>query len=141
MTAEEASDDILSFFVIDAIEYYFGDPKPTEAPIAAYARALGYPDEGYVVRALNTKASGGHDPEFDERHASAVNRLFAKFGDDSKDGDEFVDAIRRMLEGMPASYEERRQKRLREKLAYLRATDRREWNRMRKWLGEDCADT
>jgi hypothetical protein len=93
---------------MDAVGYYFGDPKPNEPPVAAYARALGY-EHRELLDALKKKASGRNDPEFDERDARANRRLFAKFGVNLKsaNGRELSEALKRIHAGLSESYKER----------------------------------
>jgi hypothetical protein len=52
-TQEEKYAEALSGFIDTAIGYYLGEPKSHEAPVAAYARALGYAHEGEVLNAMN----------------------------------------------------------------------------------------
>jgi hypothetical protein len=91
-----------------AVGYYFGDPKPDEPPVAAFARALGY-EHRELLDALKKKASGGNDPEFDEKYARANRRLFAKFGVNPKaaGGREFSEARKRIYAGLSESYKKR----------------------------------
>ena len=41
----------IELLLVHAIGYYLGDPNPREAPIAAYARALGY-EHGELLKVL-----------------------------------------------------------------------------------------
>jgi hypothetical protein len=75
---EEKYANALFSFIRTAIEYYLGDPRPEEAPIAAYGRALGYTYKE-VLDALNLAVRDGSNLELPERHANARSRLFAKF--------------------------------------------------------------
>jgi hypothetical protein len=106
---EEKSKRALVLFLMNAVGYYFGDPKPSEPLVAAYARALGYEHEGKLRDALKKKASGGNDPEFDEKYARANRKLFAKFGMNPKTGGgrKFSDAVKLMDAGLPEWYKER----------------------------------
>jgi hypothetical protein len=106
---EEKSTSALVLFLRNAVGYYFGDPKPNEPLMAAYARALGYERSGELVDALKKKASGRNDPEFDEKYARANRRLFAKFGVNLKTagGSKFSEALKRMHAGLPESYKKR----------------------------------
>jgi hypothetical protein len=114
---EEKSKSDLALFLMYAVgyyfgdpkPYYFGDPKPNEPPVAAYARALGYEHQGKLQDALKNKASGRNDPEFDERDARASRRLFAKFGVNLKsaNGRKFSKALKRIHAGLSESYKER----------------------------------
>jgi hypothetical protein len=106
---EEKSKSDLALFLMDAVGHYFGDPKPNEPPVAAYARALGYEHQGKLQDALKKKASGGNDPEFDEKRARANRRLFVKFGANPKtaSGRELSEALKRIDAGLPESYRKR----------------------------------
>jgi len=88
-----------ALFLLDAFGYYFGDPKPGEAPGAATARALGYEHEGELNEAID-------NPEFHEKYARAKCKLFAKFGVDVRnaDGQEIADAAKLIYKGLPVSY-------------------------------------
>jgi hypothetical protein len=91
-----------ALFLLDTVGYYFGDPKPSEAPEAATARALGYEHEGQ----LNEAFKDGSNPELDEKYARAKCKLFAKFGADVEkvDGQRIADAAKRIYAGLPISY-------------------------------------
>jgi hypothetical protein len=84
-----------------AVAYYLGNPSQNEKPFAAYARALGYPSETELNRALENK-----DRDLLERFVTAENKLFAKFGctRGSDDWDKFREALGRMQTGLPKSY-------------------------------------
>ena len=76
-------------FQAHAIGHYLGDPRTDEAPITAYARALGY-EHGELLKALKEIASGHEDPNYDE----------AENGED-------IEALKRMYAGLPESDKER----------------------------------
>jgi hypothetical protein len=97
---EEAFGLYFALFLLDALGYYLGDPKPHEAPGAATARALGYAHEDE----LNQPWRG--DSEFAEKYERAKSKLFAKFGVDSgtADGQKIADAAKRIYAELPASY-------------------------------------
>jgi hypothetical protein len=98
----------LELLLVSAIGYYLGDPNPREAPIAAYARALGY-EHGDLLRVLKEINSGHKDPNYNERHRLAIRRLFSKFGvnfDEAKNGED-VEAFKRMYAGLPEKDEEK----------------------------------
>src|SRR6516165_782884 len=91
-------------FQAHAIGHYLGDPRTDEAPITAYARALGY-EHGELLKALKEIASGHEDPNYDERHGLAIRRLFSKFDvnyDEAENG-EYIGALKRMYAGLPES--------------------------------------
>ena len=92
-----------ALFLLDALGYYLGDPKPDEAPGAATARALGYAHEGEPNAAWNKES------EFAEKYARAQFKLFAKFGADleTADGQGIADAAKRIYAQLPASYKAR----------------------------------
>ena len=92
-----------ALFLLDAISYYFNDPKPSEAPRAATERALGDEHEGQFNQAIKE----GSNPELDEKCARAnCKQLFAKFGVDVRiaDGQEIADTAKRIHAGLPVSY-------------------------------------
>jgi hypothetical protein len=99
---EKEFGDYFALFLLDAVGYYFGDPKPSEAPEAATARALGYEHEGELNEALKKDT----DPEADEKFERAKCKLFAKFGADLEkaDGRGIADAAKRIHAGLPVSY-------------------------------------
>jgi len=90
---------------------YLGDPRMDEAPITAYARALGY-EHGELLRVLKEIASGHEDPNYDERHGLAIRRLFSKFdvnydeAENGEDNGEDIEALKRMYAGLPESDKE-----------------------------------
>jgi hypothetical protein len=106
---EEKSTSAFKSLLMYAVGYYFGDPKPGEPPMAAFARALGYERAGELGDALNIKASGRNDPEFDEKYACANRKLFAKFGVNPKTAGrrKYSEALKRIHAGLPESYKER----------------------------------
>ena len=92
----------LDSLIVRAIGYYLGDPRPSEAPIAAYARALGY-EHGELLRVLKEITSGHKDPNYNERHGLAIRRLFSKFDvnfDEAENGED-LEAFKRMYAGLP----------------------------------------
>lgn len=112
-TEEEESANRLFGFMVTAIGYYLGDPTPKEAPIAAYGRALGYTQKE-VFDALNLAVREGSNLELRERHASARNKLFAKFSFEWDEADftddtvwhEFIEILKRMHAGMSERYKD-----------------------------------
>ena len=106
-TKDEGIRRSLESLLVHAIGYYLGDPNPREAPIAAYARALGY-EHGELLRVLKEITSGHRDPNYNERHGLAIRRLFSKFDvnfDEAKNGED-VKAFKRMYAGLPESDKE-----------------------------------
>jgi hypothetical protein len=90
-----------------AVAQYLGDPNPREAPITAYARALGY-EPAEFLKILKLIESGGKDPDYDQKYALANRKLFAKFGVDlDSDGKETVEALKRMDAGLSENYRSR----------------------------------
>jgi hypothetical protein len=73
----EQEKDVQSFqnFLMFAVAYYLGDPRPEEAPITAYGRALGYPNSHEFQKAWDA-----NDPDLYERDRLARIKLLAKFG-------------------------------------------------------------
>jgi hypothetical protein len=92
---EEEFARYFALFLLDAFGHFLGDPKPSDAPGAATARALGYQheDEWHT------------DPEFDEKYVRAGCKLFAKFGVDleTADGQAIAAAAKRIYAALPAS--------------------------------------
>jgi hypothetical protein len=83
-----------------AVAYYLGNPSQNEKPFAAYARALGYPSESELNRALENK-----DRDLLERFVTAEERLFAKFDCTPENEDKkLFEALGRMQTGLPKSY-------------------------------------
>jgi hypothetical protein len=105
---EEKIERALFLFLMDAIGYYLGDPKPNEPPVAGFSRALGY-EQREFLKILKPIASGGKDPDYDQKYALANRKLFAKFGVDldTSDWKETVEALTRMHAGLPESRKER----------------------------------
>ena len=98
----------MSGYLKYAIGHYLGDPRTDEAPITAFARALGY-EHGELLRVLKEIASGHKDPNYNERHGLAIRRLFSKFDvnfDEAKNGED-IEAFKRMYAGLPESDRER----------------------------------
>ena len=88
-----------------ATAQYLGDPTPSEPPIAAYARALGYAHQGELIRAVEDD-----DPKYDEKWALANHRLFTKFGanlDAPDRSEKMLEALQRMEAGLSEDYKER----------------------------------
>jgi hypothetical protein len=82
-------------FLVCAVAYYLGDPKPEGSVMDAYLRALGYPNL-YEFR---------KDPDFDERVRLAKIKLLAKFGvSPEHEREEIVEAFRRMEAGFSEHY-------------------------------------
>jgi hypothetical protein len=107
-TEEEKSLKYARHLVWFAIAQYLGDPNPREAPITAYARALGY-EHGEFLKILKLIASGGKDPDYDQKYALANRKLFAKFGVDldTSDWKETVEALKCMDAGLSEDYRSR----------------------------------
>jgi hypothetical protein len=82
-----------------AVAYYLGNPSQNEKPFAAYARALGYPSESELNRALENK-----DRDLLKRFGAAEERLFAKFDGTPESDKKLLEALQRMQAGLPKSY-------------------------------------
>jgi hypothetical protein len=93
----------LKLILLFAVAHYLGDPNPKEAPITAYARALGYQQAELLI------ASGGKDPDFDQNYALANRKLFAKFGVNlnTSDWKGIEEALKRMEAGLSEDYRKR----------------------------------
>jgi hypothetical protein len=104
LTEEEKYPKLILF----AIAHYLGDPNPKEAPIPAYARALGY-EQGELLKIWKLIASGGKDPDFDQNYALANRKLFAKFGVNlnTSDWKGIEEALKRMEAGLSEDYRKR----------------------------------
>lgn len=90
------------FFLLNALAYYFGDPKPGEWE-AAWARALGYSNFAEFNRAHHAKEWG--NPEVDERYARATRKLLAKFGGSPNvKGKELAEVLKRIHAGLSEEY-------------------------------------
>jgi len=91
-----------ALLLLDAFGYYFGDPKPGEAPEAATARALGYEHGDKLSEAIT-------NPEFDEKYERAKCKLFGKFGVDleTANGQGIAEAAKRLYAELPGSYKAR----------------------------------
>jgi hypothetical protein len=86
-----------------AMAYYLGDPRPEEAPITAYGRALGYPNSHEFQKAWDA-----NDPDLYERDRLARIKLLAKFGVSREhESEEIVEALERMEAGLPEQYKAR----------------------------------
>jgi hypothetical protein len=105
---EEEKDLKYARFLWFAVAQYLGDPNPREAPITAYARALGYEPREFL-KVLKLIESGGKDPDFDQKYALANRKLFAKFGVDldASDWKETVEALKRTDAGLSENYRSR----------------------------------
>jgi hypothetical protein len=108
LTEEEKSLEYARRLVWFAVAQYLGDPNPREAPITAYARALGYEHREFL-KILKLIESGGKDPDYDEKYALANRKLFAKFGVDldTSGWKETVEALKRMDAGLSEDYRRR----------------------------------
>jgi hypothetical protein len=86
-----------------AVAFYLGNPSRDEKPFAAYARALGYATESEFKCALDD-----NDPELKKKLVAAEGKLLAKFGcrPISNDWNETQDALKRMVTGLPKSYQD-----------------------------------
>jgi hypothetical protein len=93
--------DIVSALPWFGVGYYLGNPSRDEKPFAAYARALGYPNESELNSAIEGKAR-----ELLHRVVIAEEKLFAKFDSDfpSRDWERQKEVLTRMLSGLPKSY-------------------------------------
>jgi hypothetical protein len=105
---EEKFTSALVVFLMTAIGYYLGDLKPNEPPVAGYARALGY-EQREFLEILKLVASGGKDPDYDQKYALAHRKLFGKFGVDldTSPWKKTEEALKRMHAGLPESHKER----------------------------------
>jgi hypothetical protein len=114
LTEEEKGLKYARLIIPFAVAQYLGDPNPREAPIIAYARALGYEPREFE-EILKLIRSGGKDPDYDQKTALAKRKLFAKFGVDLDTSDwietvnwkETVEALERMDAGLSEDYRER----------------------------------
>ena len=87
-------------FLVCAVAYYLGDPRPEESVMDAYLRALGYPNLYEFRKAIDAK-----DPDFDERVRLAKIKLLAKFGVSREhEWEEIVEAFQRMEAGFSEHY-------------------------------------
>src|SRR5262245_4836332 len=90
----------LQRFVLCAVAYYLGDPRPEGSVMEAYMRALGYP-HSYEFR----KAWYANDPDFQKRQRLAKTKLLAKFGVSwDHQAEEISEALERMEDGLPEKY-------------------------------------
>jgi hypothetical protein len=94
----------LHSFLRLAVAYYLGDPAPDgapeEAPVDAYARALGYPRSSEFQ-----KACEANDADLRERMRLAERKLLAKFGVSREHkSEETAEAFERMEAGLSESY-------------------------------------
>ena len=91
----------MQYFLICAVAYYLGDPRPEGSVMEAYMRALGYPNSYEFHKALD--ANG---PDFRERVRLAKTKLLEKFGVSlGHEWGEIVDAFKRMEAGLPEQYQ------------------------------------
>jgi hypothetical protein len=87
-------------FLVCAVAYYLGDPRPEGSVMDAYLRALGY-QHGYEFR----KALEANNPDFFERDRLARIKLLAKFGvSPEHEWGEIIEAFQRMEAGFPEQY-------------------------------------
>jgi hypothetical protein len=107
-TEEEEKENALFLFLLNAIGYYLGDPKPHEALIAATARGLGYEHQGEFVKVLKAGPSTGCN-QLNEKFARANRELFAKFGVNLGEAKwkDVIEALKRMYAGFSDSYKDR----------------------------------
>ena len=90
----------LGRFIMCAVAYYLGDPKPGESIADAYSRALGYSHSREFKEALIAK-----DPEFYERDRLARIKLLQKFGVSREcEWKEIIEAFHRMEAGFSEHY-------------------------------------
>ena len=122
-TREEMYADFVLLFLISCIANYLGDPTPEGPMIEAAARGLGYSYWFEFGAACLF--------DFDDvlvRTEAATEKLFAKFGVDSKTfwlGDpKALDVVEEMAEGLSGSIREHSEELLRE---FLQALRRWEW--------------
>lgn len=97
LTEKEKAAKYAKYLLWFAIAEYLGDPNPGEAPVAAFARALGY-EHRDILGVLKRIASGHKDPNYNEKYALAIRQLFSKFGvnfDKAENGEGF-EALKRM---------------------------------------------
>jgi hypothetical protein len=108
LTEEEKSLKYARLLIWFAVAQYLGDPNPREAPITAYARALGY-EPAEFLKILKLIESGGKDPDYDQKYALANRKLFAKFGVDldTSGWKKTVEALKRMDAGLSEYYRSR----------------------------------
>ena len=94
----------LHAFLRLAVAYYLGDPAPDggpeEAPVDAYARALGYPRSSEFRQACEA-----NDADLCERMRLANSQLLAKFGVSwEHKSEEIAEAFKRMEAGLSELY-------------------------------------
>jgi hypothetical protein len=107
-TEKEEMDNALNLFLLNAIGYYLGNPKPHEALIAATARGLGYEHQGEFIKVLKAGPSTGRN-QLNEKFARANRELFAKFGVNlgKAKWKDVIEALKRMYAGFSDSYKNR----------------------------------
>ena len=101
-TEQEKLHAWLSQFMVYAIAFYLGEPKPEESIMDAYMRALGY---GHSFEYL--KACKAENSDLIERVRVARAKVFAKFGIDDMstcDSRAFADAAKRIKAGFSDLY-------------------------------------
>jgi hypothetical protein len=105
---EKEKENALFLFLLNAIGYYLGDPKPNEALIAASARGLGYEHREFLKVLKEASPSTGRD-QLDEKYARANRELFAKFGVNLGEAKwkDVIEALKRMYAGFSDSYKDR----------------------------------
>jgi hypothetical protein len=89
----------LRLLVRYCIGHYLVEPRPDEAPLVAYLRALGYRDYFEYKQAAERNIE-----DVNERYRQALRRLFAKFGVDldiRSARDSALDALDSMEAGLP----------------------------------------
>jgi hypothetical protein len=108
-TEEEEKENALFLFLLHAIGYYLGDPKPNEALIAATARGLGYEHQGEFVKVLKEASSSIGRDQLNEKYARANRELFAKFGVNLGEAKwkDVIEAVKRMYAGFSDWYKDR----------------------------------
>jgi hypothetical protein len=99
-TEQEKQRETLRNFLICAVAYYLGDPRPEGSVAEAYRRALGYPNSYEFQKALDA-----NDPDFQERVRLAKTKLLAKFGVSwEHERKEIAEALERMEAGLSEHY-------------------------------------
>jgi hypothetical protein len=106
---EKEKEDALFLFLLNAIGYYLGDPKPNEALIAASARGLGYEHQGEFLKVLKEASPSTGRAQLNEKYARANRELFAKFGVNLGEAKwkDVIEALKRMYAGFSDSYKDR----------------------------------
>jgi hypothetical protein len=106
---EKEKEDALFLFLLNAIGYYLGDPKPNEALIAASARGLGNEHQGEFLKVLKEASPSTGRDQLNEKYARANRELFAKFGVNLGEAKwkDVIEALKRMYAGFSDSYKDR----------------------------------